>query len=239
MEKPIKYTWEMYTGKFEKLLIIMLTTTLPLLLVHSFITNYIYAITPNPFGAFSVADIYYGLLTVLLYLFAQIPYIRFVLNEYEGNEHSLRNAFYSFTANGFTIFLFACIVSIFSTIGFMFFLLPGLVLLSILFPIPYISVFDEKSVWKSFKEGFRLGKKHFIKLLLIIFLSGALELLFGIFVTSQLFNITSSYAAQIITQIVLNLLFYPFIIILLTSYIIKWREEQEVLEVSVEEGQSK
>ncbi|MFC4558651.1 hypothetical protein ACFO3D_10565 [Virgibacillus kekensis] len=236
MIKPLKFTWEIYTGKFEKLLVIMLLTTLPLLIVHSLVTNYVYAITPNLIGVYSVADIYYGFLTLLLYLFAQIPYISFVLAEYEGNEHSLKHALYIFIINGFTIFLFSCIVSLISTIGFMLFVVPGLILLSLVFPIPYISIFDEKSVWKSFKEGFRLGKKHFFKLLLIVFISGMAELIFGIFVTAQLFNITSSYAAQIITQIVLNLLFYPFIIILLTSYMIKWREKQEVLEVNVEEA---
>lgn len=236
MDKPLRYTWNLYTGKFEKLILLMLGTTLPLLMVHSFITNYIYTITPSFSPVYSFADIYYGLLTVLLYLYAQVPYIRFVYNEYVGNEHSLRDSFYQFLVNGFTIFLFACIFSVFTTIGFMLFLLPGIILLSLVFPIPYISIFDEKSVWKSFKEGFRLGKKHFLKLFLIIFLSGMVELLFGIFITAQLFNITSSYAAQIITQMVLNLLFYPFIIILLTSYIIKWREAQEVLEVDAEEA---
>lgn len=236
MEKPFRFTWELYTGKFEKLLVLMLFTTLPLLLIHSFVMNYIYAITPNFFGVYSIADIYYGYMTILLYLFAQIPIIRFVFNEYEGADYSLKNSFFIFLINGFTIFAFACIFAFLSTIGFMFFVIPGLVLLSLVFPIPYISIFDGKSVWKSFKEGFRLGKKHFFKLFLIIFFSGVAELLFGIFVTAQLFNITSSYAAQIITQMVLNLLFYPFIIILLTSYIIKWREEQEVLEVSAEEA---
>ncbi|WP_430784486.1 hypothetical protein VBD025_08585 [Virgibacillus flavescens] len=236
MDKPLRYTWNLYTGKFEKLILLMLGTTLPLLLIHSFITNYIYVITPSFSPVYSFADIYYGLLTVLLYLFAQVPYVRFVFNEHVGKEDSLRDSVYQFLVNGFTIFLFACIFSILTTIGFMLFLLPGIILLSLVFPIPYISVFDGKSVWKSFKEGLRIGKKNFFKIFLIIFLSGLLELLFGIFVTAQLFNITSSYAAQIITQIVLNLLFYPFIIILLTCYIIKWREAQEVLEVNAEEA---
>ena len=77
MEKPLKFTWEIYTGKFEKIFVLMLMTTLPLLMLHSFVTNYIYAITPSGSAVYSFADIYYGLITLLLYLYAQIPYIRF------------------------------------------------------------------------------------------------------------------------------------------------------------------
>ncbi|ALX47193.1 hypothetical protein [Lentibacillus amyloliquefaciens] len=236
MEKPLKYTWEIYTGAFEKILVLMLTTTLPLLIVHSFVTNYIYAITPSYSNVYSFADIYYGLITLLFYLYAQVPYIRFVYNEYKGIENNMRNTFYHFLVNGFTVFVFACIVSLLSTIGFMFFVLPGLIFLALVFPIPYISIFDEKSVWKSLKEGFRIGKKNFFKIMLIVMFAGLAELLFGIFVTYQLFNITSSFAAQMITQMTLNMIIYPFIIMLMTSYILKWREALETLEVKVQEN---
>ncbi|MBY7142348.1 hypothetical protein KFZ56_04410 [Virgibacillus sp. NKC19-3] len=235
MEKPFKYTWEIYTGKFEKVLILMVTTTLPLLMVHSFLTNYIYAITPSYSAVYSFADIYYGLITLILYLYAQTPYIRFIYSEYKGIDNSLRNSIYHFLVNGFTVFIFACIVSVITTIGFMFLVLPGLISLALVFPIPYISIFDEKSVWKSFKEGFRIGKKKFFKIMLIVMLAGLVEFLFGIFVTYQLFNITSSFAAQIITQMTLNIIIYPFIIMLMTSFILKWREALEILEVKVDE----
>ncbi|MFD0951647.1 hypothetical protein [Virgibacillus natechei] len=112
---------------------------------------------------------------------------------------------------------------------------PGFILLALVFPIPYLSIFDEKSVWKSFKEGLRIGKKKFWKIALILVITGSIEFLFGIFVTIQLFDITSSYAAQIITQMALNLLIFPFIIILLSSYMIKWRESLEVLEIEDKE----
>ncbi|WP_234402320.1 hypothetical protein [Oceanobacillus damuensis] len=237
METPLQFAWELYTRKFEKILMLMLFTTLPLLIIHNFATNYMYVVTPSYSPIYSFADIYYGLLTVLLFIYAQVPYIRFVYNEYRGYENSLRNAIYHFIANGFTVFLFACIVSIFTTIGFMFFILPGFIFLALLFPIPYLSIFDDKSVWNSYKEGLRLGKKNFWKIALILIITGSIEFLFGIFITIQLFNITPSYAAQIITQMILNLLIFPFIIILLTSYIIKWRESSEVLEVSSERRQ--
>lgn len=239
MGKPLNFAWELYTRKFEKLLLLMLLTTLPLLVLHNFATNYIYAITPSFSQIYSIADIYYGLITTLLFLYAQVPYIRFVFEEYQGNEHSLRHALYQLITNGFTVFLFGCIVSILTTIGFMLFILPGFIFLALVFPVPYLSIFDGKSVWKSFKEGLRIGKKKFWKIALILLITGSIEFLIGIFITIQLFNMTPSYAAQIITQMVLNLLIFPFIIILLTSSMIKWRESLEVLEVEGKEDNFK
>ncbi len=235
MENPFRYTWEIYTGRFERILLFMLFTTLPLLLIHSFSTNYIYLITPSNDPVYSFADIYYGLLTILLFIFAQIPYIRFIYNEYHDNEKSFHDSIYQLVVIGFTVFIFATIVSFVAIIGFSLFVIPGFVILALTLPIPYISVFDKKSVWKAFKEGIRLGKRHFWKILLLIVISGVLEMVVGLFITAQVFNITNSFAAQLITQIVLNLVYYPFIVMLLSSCMIKWREEQEVLETSEEE----
>ncbi|WP_138919082.1 hypothetical protein [Ornithinibacillus scapharcae] len=194
-----------------------------------------YAITPTSSQLYTYADIYYAMITLLFYLYAQVPYIRYIYNEHIGIENNLRNTIYQFLVNGFTVFLFSCIISIIATIGFALFLLPGLILFTIVFPIPYISVFDEKSVWKSYREGIRIGKKYFFKIILVIIGIGSIELLFGILVTFQLFNITSSFAAQIVTQMVLNLLVFPFIVMLMSSNILKWREEQEVLNFGNEE----
>ncbi|HAM79741.1 MAG TPA: hypothetical protein DCO80_02905 [Ornithinibacillus sp.] len=208
----------------------MLFTTLPLLIVHSFATNYIYAITPSMDPLYSFADIYYGLITILLYIFAQVPYVRFVYNEYNDMERSFQDAIFQFIVLGFTVFIFATIVSILSIIGFSLFIIPGFIILALTLPVPYVSVFDKKSVWRSYKEGIRIGKKHFWKIFLLILVTGLLEMIAGVLITSQIFNITNSFAAQIITQIVLNLIYYPFIVMLLSSCMIKWREEQKVLE---------
>ncbi|MUV39200.1 hypothetical protein JNUCC1_03073 [Lentibacillus sp. JNUCC-1] len=231
MRNPLKYTWHLYTSQFEKILLLMVLTTLPLLLLHSYTTNYIYAITPTINPVYSVADIYYALITILLFIIAQTPYVRFVFNEYIGKEPNLGNTFYVFLVNGFTVFVFALLAALVSTIGFTLFVLPGLAVLALLFPVPYISMFDEKSTWKSFKEGIRIGKKHFWKLLLVLLVTGLLEGIFGVVVVAQIFKITNSFAAQILTQMTLNLLIFPFVVMYITSLIIKWRESQEVLEM--------
>ena len=111
MDKPIRYTFSFIGERFEKVLVIILCVQLPLLLLHSAITNYIYAVTPNVGTIYSVADIYYALFTILFFIYAQIPFVKYTFNELEGRDDSLRNALYTFVVKGFPIFLFACLIS--------------------------------------------------------------------------------------------------------------------------------
>ncbi|MBM7588264.1 hypothetical protein JOC86_004861 [Bacillus pakistanensis] len=224
MDKPLKYTFSFIAERFEKILIIILCVQLPLLILHSFITNYIYAITPNVGTIYSVADIYYALFTILFFLYAQIPFVKYTFNEFEGREDSLKNALYTFLVQGFPIFVFSCLISLFIVIGFGLFVIPGVIILSLFITAPIISIIDNKSVWKSIKEARLLFKKHFIKIILLITLWGVFEMGVGIVFNSLTLNITSSYAAVAGVQIVTNMLFYPLFIVLLTTNTMKWRE---------------
>lgn len=96
MDRPLHFTWNIYMHKFEKILVLMLLTTLPILLFHSVVTNYMYAVSAQGDTAYLFADLFYALLTLIFYLYAQIPFIRFVYNEHQGIENSLRNALYHF-----------------------------------------------------------------------------------------------------------------------------------------------
>lgn len=234
MDKPISFAFSLFTGKYEKFLLIAFLVQVPLLIVHSFSTNYIHAITPTDGSIFSVSDIFYAYITMLLLIYAMVPFIKYTVNEFEGREFPLKNSFYIFAAQGFNIFVFSALISLITVIGFMFFILPGLVILSLFISAPIIAVIDEKSVWKSTKESFQIFKKHFIKIILFISLLSLVELIIGIALNFLLVTITTSYAAVVITQIFLNTIFFPVFVVMLTSLVIKWREGLNSLEVKNE-----
>lgn len=234
MDKPISFAFTLFTGKYEKFLLIAFLVQIPLLIVHSFATNYIHAVTPANGSIFTVADIFYAYITILLLLYAMIPFIKYTANEFEGRENPLKNSFYTFAVQGFNIFIFAVLTSFLTVFGFMFFIIPGLVILALLISAPVIAVIDEKSVWKSIKESIQIFKKHVLKLFLFISLLGLIELILGIALNFLLVTITTSYAAIVITQIFLNTIFFPVFVVVLTSLIIKWREGLNSLEVKEE-----
>ncbi|MBS4179492.1 hypothetical protein [Lederbergia citrea] len=224
MDKPVSFAFSLFAGKYEKFLIIVFLVQIPFLLIHSFITNYIYAITPTFGSLFSIADIYYAFITLLLLLFVLIPFVKFTINEYQGNENSLKTAFYSFAVQGFNIFVFSVLLALAAVIGFMFFFIPGLIILAAFISAPIIALNDEKSVWKSVRESLQIFKKHFLGLIFCILLFSLLELGIGVFLNFIILSITPSYAAIMITQIFLNTIFFPIFIVVLTSLTIKWRE---------------
>lgn len=234
MDKPLSFAFSLFTGKYEKFLLIVFLVQIPLLIVHSFSTNYIHAITPADGSIFTVADIFYALITIILFIYAMIPFIKYTVNEFEGRESPLKNAFYTFAVQGFNIFIFSVLISFLTVFGFMFFIIPGLVILALFISAPVIAVIDGKSVWKCMKESIQIFKKHFLKLILFISLLSLIELIIGIALNFLLLTITRSYAAIVITQIFLNTIFFPVFVVILTSLVIKWREGLKSLEVKNE-----
>lgn len=234
MDRPIPFAFSLFTHQYEKFLIIAFLVQIPLLIFHSFITNYINAVTPTDGSVLSVADIYYAYITMVLLIYAMVPFVKYTANEFEGRDKPLKNAFYIFAVQGFNIFAFSALVSLLTVLGFMLFLIPGLVILAAFISAPIIAVIDEKSVWKSTKESFRIFKKHHWKIVLFISALSLLELIIGIALNFLLFSITDSYAAIVITQIFLNTLFFPVFVVILTAMVIKWREGLNSLEVTNE-----
>ncbi len=232
MDKPFREAFALFTSRFEHILLLGVTIILPLLLGHALLSNYIYAVTPTVLGTTIISDIYYTFLTVLLMLFAQVPLIRYMFNEYQGHEGSLKNAYFVFFANGFQFFVFAILASFLTTVGIILFLLPGLIILTLLYPIPFVAAMDNKSIWKSWKSGIRLGKKHFFKLFLLILGMSLIELMISGGITLLILSLTTSFAAQILSHILLNLVFFPIITLIITGFIIKWREEIYTLEAN-------
>lgn len=230
MEKPIREAFALFSNRFEHILLLGVTIVLPLLFLHSFLSNYIMAVTPTFFGTTIIADMYISFLTILLLLYAQVPFIRYMFNEYQGNDGNLRNAYYFFFANGFEFFMFAVLAGFVTTLGLILFFIPGLIIITLLYPIPFVAAMDRKSVWKSFKAGIRLGKKHFLKLFILVFLLAFIELFISSGLTLLIYSLTTSFAAQLLAHMFLNLLFFPIITLIICGYIIKWREEIYTLE---------
>lgn len=232
MERPFKFAFSLFAGRYEKFLFLISLIQIPCIIIHLLVTNYIYAITPFTGTMYSVADIYYALITILMFLYVQIPFVKYTYNEFTGHEKPLKDSFYHFLIQGFNIFVFSCVLSIVTVIGFMLLVIPGVVILSLFITAPIIAIIDNKSVWKSLKESILIFKKNWMKIISYIVVIGLLELIVGIILNYVILNITQSYAAIIITQIFLNTLFYPFFIVLLTSSTIKWRESLNLLKVN-------
>lgn len=232
MNHPFKEAIQFYTKKIEYMFLFAFVVVLPTLLFHSIVMNYVYLFTPVINNATPGADLLYGLFTIILLTVAQIPIIRFVYNELEGHENPVADAFKTFALFGFSAFLFACVYGTLTVVGTFLFIIPGILIMLFLFLTPYLSAMDGKTTRKTWKEAFRMGKKHFFALLLIVLGISLIEMIISIFSQMFIFSITTSYGAQLISQILLNMIIFPFMVVVVTMYVIKWRNDS----IRVERG---
>ncbi|MDW2879575.1 MULTISPECIES: hypothetical protein [Bacillaceae] len=228
MNHPFKEAVHFYVTNIGALLLFAVSILLPLLVFHALIMNYVYAVTPVINNTTPGADLLYGFLTLVLLTIAQIPFIKYVYDEEEGQDNPIRNAYKTLALLGFSIFVFALLYGILTIAGTLLFIIPGILIMIFLFLVPYLSVLEGKPVRKVWKASFKMGKKHFLALLFIVGGIGLLEMVITFFSQTLVFSITSSYAAHLFSQMLLNMIIFPFMVILVTFYVMKWRAVEQV-----------
>ncbi|WP_142752261.1 hypothetical protein [Neobacillus piezotolerans] len=219
--------FRLYTGRFEGVLLLSLTIVLPLLLGIWFLNNIVYFFVFDEFTS-AIADFYYIFLTFSVLMIAQVPFIEMVKSYAEEGDYKYRNIYYAFFTTAFSIFLFAIAVSLAATVGTMFFIIPGLILLVFFFTAPYESVMSGKSIWKSIKPSFTFAKKKFFPLLSIILFISLVEIIIGWIGMYVIYSVTASLLAQITVQMLLNLVFFPFLSIWIAFYYLSWKEGHQL-----------
>ncbi|WP_088102664.1 hypothetical protein [Halalkalibacter urbisdiaboli] len=214
----------LYTQNIAKLLVLCFTVILPFLILHLFLTNYVYTFAqfyPTSFPA----DVTNAFLMVFFFLIVQIPFIEFFNSELEGEEYGLKRAFLAFFERGFAFYGFAILFTAFFLLGLGLLVIPGVILFVLLFSVPYLSIIQNKPIRKTISTAILIGKKRFFRFFLIIFVLGLIEIVIGFATSYGIMGITNSYLAITGTSILLNLLFVPFYIALLTTSIKKWSDE--------------
>ncbi|MBO8164393.1 MAG: hypothetical protein H0Z34_11835 [Brevibacillus sp.] len=221
---PFRESVRFYARNIEYLLLLAFAICLPFSLLHAFVTNYVYFWTAftqtNAFGDF--VNTFYML---LFFIVAQLPFIQYVQSEVEGEEKGIRRAFHTFFVHGFSVFLFGVLYVLLVLAGSLLFIIPGLIVLTLFFLTPYMIVIRNQSAWKSWQAAFQLGKRYFFPLSGLLLLISVVEWLIGFAGLFGVAMITSNYAAFLFSQIMLNLILFPFMVVLMTFYVRKWRIE--------------
>ncbi|MFS0784430.1 hypothetical protein [Bacillus sp. 1P06AnD] len=128
MLHSLKEALRLYTGQFERVAILSLTILLPLLAVDQFLFNIISFFVIDELTSF-IADFYYMIVTLLTLVLAQVPFIALVKMEEGDRDYRIGAIYSAFILSAFSIFVFGVILSLFTAIASMFFVVPGLLLL--------------------------------------------------------------------------------------------------------------
>ncbi|QKS72475.1 hypothetical protein FLK61_38275 [Paenalkalicoccus suaedae] len=216
-----------YSKNIGRIMLLSILIVLPLLLLHMFLTNYLYVFSATP-GQEFVVDGTNAFLMIFFFLLAQIPFISFFHNEIEGEEKLLRRALLTFVEKGLPLYLFSILFTVAIMTGILFFIIPGIIILTFAFAVPYITIIRGQTVRRAFGAGLLIGKKRFFRLLGVILFVGFVEILLSLLASLGIQTVTDSYLAVAGTSILLNMIFLPFFVLLLTLFMKKWSEELSI-----------
>ncbi|MEK6455387.1 hypothetical protein [Caldifermentibacillus hisashii] len=222
----VKETFSLYVNNFWKITLLALTICLPFLLVHGFTSNVVYY-----YVSYTPAEIFGDytnlFLSMVFFVLVQIPLIKFIQMELNGEENQLSSSYHTFFIYGFMAFLFAILYISLIVIGITLFVLPGIIVLILFYFTPYVMIYKKQNPFRSLGTAFRLAKKHFFKILLIILAMGLIDNLFSSILLLAISGVSSDYLSIFFGQLLLNLIFFPLLTIYTTCRFHDWFEELE------------
>ncbi|MFS0919818.1 hypothetical protein [Brevibacillus sp. 179-C 1.1 NHS] len=226
---PIKESFLFYTRNIEAMLLISAVVVLPFLIIHNYAINYIHFMAS--FTGATIVSGFFNMFLLLIFLtIVQIPFAQFVQSHLDGDERPVREALRAFCKNGFSVFVFVLVYVMAVTTGMLLFFVPGLIILVLFYLTPYLVVIKKQSVKKCWKKAFDMGKKHFFSIFRVILLASLIEWVISVIGLYSVTYITTSFGAVFFTQILLNVIFFPFIAVLFTMYTHKWISESAGIE---------
>lgn len=205
----------------------------PFLLIHNVTINYLNLITTLT-GA-KVVSSFFNLFLLLLFLTVmQLPFAQYVQAVQDGEEKPVRMALRTFAEYGFSMFMLGIVYALAVSMGVLLFVLPGLLVMCFYCLTPQLVVIKQRSPWKCWRGAAQLAKKQFMRIVGLLFLACVVEWGIGLLGMYTVTSITSSYGAIFFTQLLLNVIFFPFIAVVFAMYTQEWSSEIVTVE-AVEE----
>ncbi|MGD6879539.1 MULTISPECIES: hypothetical protein [Bacillus] len=167
MTESLKKSINLYTLYTKEVVLIGLLFVFPIQLVFTFYINYITA----PFQYFGIplwTSLLQLLFILILFPFIQIPYISLIKYDMLEDEVSMKKIIGDIFKNGFHVYILGIITAILSLIGFLLFIVPGIVLMIFFLCVPQTAVLNNAKWGSAMKKSIHLGWKKFLSLTLLV-----------------------------------------------------------------------
>lgn len=223
MKNIISDSFGIFYREFTKIFLLSILTYVPLLLIHAFLVNYIYFETQFTEYPGLIGDAANGIFMLVFLTIAQVPFIKFTLLEVEGEDDPLKRSLSFSLDKAIPIYLFGCIYALLVFLGGLLFVIPGLVILLMLYFVPFFIADNAKSFRTAIKKSVRFFRKNWLKAFLLIILLTIIQLSFENILLFFLSFYTNAYFTLLITKIILLMLLLPLQTIIMTNVFNKWK----------------
>lgn len=212
-----------YFRHIERLLLLSVTIVLPFMLVNHLTVNYIHFIATYSSGT-TFADVSDGFFTLLFFVICQLPFIKYVIAQLEGEEKPVRGAYRTFFEYGFSVFLFGITYGLAVFTGLFLLIIPGIVILVLFYLTPYMTVFRQETTGNSYRAALQMAKRHFFSILALIFFTMVIETGLSLLAQIAVTSFSTKYSAILLTQLLINLIVFPYFAVLTTMFVKKWQD---------------
>ncbi|PMB04024.1 hypothetical protein CEN49_21775, partial [Fischerella thermalis CCMEE 5273] len=160
----VKNVIEIYRNNIKIIFFYISVTTIPILFIYQMLVN----VAVDPFLYFGNslwASIIRSYFMFLFFLVLMIPFIS-ITKFYLNNEETTIQRTFSDLIYLFPVYTVGVYVSLVVTLGYLLFIIPGLIISVLMVGISCAAVIDNKKWWKGIKISFKFGKSNFTKLLI-------------------------------------------------------------------------
>lgn len=210
-----------YKRNFVAILVLALTTTLPLLLLSDFLSTFMTAYN-LALGVPFLMRIPQYIISLTFMFVIEIPFI-YMANEWMNQERPTYGEVYStFFENLFPVYVIGAITAFLVAFGSMLFIIPGIVLMVWFMNFPYVAVIEKHRWFTAWKRTFSIGKAKFFPILGISVLLMIVTLIVNLLFQFIVVELTGTLLVYGVAQILFNMLFVPYVTGVTTFYFRDW-----------------
>ncbi|MBA4601288.1 hypothetical protein [Thermoactinomyces mirandus] len=204
----IRSSLQLYKQEFGRILLLGLLVTLPVQLIAMFFTNYFYTY----YGILNlvyVADWFFAFIILLSISFVQIPFIRLFQLHISREPVKVSKTIDSLMKSGFTVYVMGILYAICVVVSSLFFIIPGLILMVLLYAFPYAVVMEGEKWGSAFKLAIQFGKDNFFRLLGIILGFSLVEMTVERIIEFGVLSLTHNFLIISLVLLTVNMFFIP------------------------------
>jgi hypothetical protein len=210
-----------YKRNFMAILVLALTTTLPLLLLSDFLSTFMVAYN-LALGVPLFSRIPQFIISITFMFVIEIPFI-FLANRWMNQErYSYGEVYSSFFENLFPVYVIGAITAFLIAFGSLLFIIPGIILMVLFMTIPYVAVIEKDRWFVGWKRAFSIGKEKFFPILGVSVLLTIVTLIINLIFQFIAVEVTGTLLIYSFAQILFNMLFVPYVAAVTTFYFRDW-----------------
>lgn len=213
----------MFKNTFVQNAVLMITLIIPLHLFLFILGNIYFSHFASQY-MFTKGIMVGKLLNWVGLFLIQVPFIRIASQELLEGFSDVKSAFISMIEHLFSIYVIGFVYSFLVNLGMVFYVIPGLIIMILFFLYPYALVIDNLTWWAGIKKAFRIGRKHFFSLLMIVLSISSVQFLVELCAMYLGMQFTNRVLVLFLIQSLIPCFFIPLLSFIVTRKYIEWTD---------------